>query len=361
MKKKALSLLLSVLLCALLLPVMATAAPTGRESMPASGCPHESVNSEGKCESCGAEMAAEVYRRNGTIDISERYYATVAEAVQAVPTDGMVMLRTPLTKNIVLDTNKTYRFNTGTSGAENASISVTAGNVVLIGKFGTVSVGATANVEFFSYGTSIKCLTTTKSDLSGMLSDGWCFKTTDGNGNVTWHDNTCKDKPLYEVELDCIPLYSVSITPETVPTLTYGYDNAPTLTVNATWVDSFGMDNAPDVKPVSTDNNDVTYEWYIGSTPMRVNNSSFTFPKGKAAGTYTVTCVATKDGYSRKSNEVTVTVNPAKVTVRDFTIDEKPYDGSAVSPTTGDAGIALYAALSLSSLTGMALVHKKRK
>lgn len=36
-------------------------------------------------------------------------------------------------------------------------------------------------------------------------------------------------------------------------------------------------------------------------------------------------------------------------------------NSSANSADTGDAGIALYAALSLSSLTGMALVHKKRK
>lgn len=36
-------------------------------------------------------------------------------------------------------------------------------------------------------------------------------------------------------------------------------------------------------------------------------------------------------------------------------------NSSANGANTGDAGIALYAALSLSSLTGMALVHKKRK
>lgn len=358
MKKKALSLLLSVLLCALLLPVMATAAPTGGEPMPTSGCQHESVNSGGKCKACGAQMAAYVTDKNYN---PQKYYTTVAEAVKNVPENGGVVLCVAPTENVILEADRTYRFSTGLADAKNITISVVKGTVVLMGKFGTVSVSAAANVKFFGYDTSIKCLTTTKSNLSGMLQDGWCFKTTDESGKVTWHDNTCKDKSLYEVELDCIPLYSVSITPETVPTLTYGYDNAPTLTVNATWVDGFVADYAPDVKPVSTDNNDVTYEWYIGSTPMGVNNGSFAFPKGKAAGTYTVTCVATKDGYSRKSNEVTVTVNPAKVTVRDFTIDEEPYDGGAVSPTTGDAGIALYAALSLSSLTGMALVHKKRK
>lgn len=290
-------------------------------------CEHEDVTYKGKCEVCGAQMAAEVYRRNGTIDISERYYTTVAEAVQAVPPiDGMVMLRAPLTENIVLDTNKTYRFNTRTGSAENASISITAGTVELMGEFGTVSVGAAANVKFFGYDTSIKCLMTTWSaGVGSMLQNGWVFKTTDEGGNVTWHDSTCRDKTLYNVELAELPLYSVSVMPETASALTYGYNNAPTLTVDAKKVDGFSADNVV----ATAEATGATYQWYIGSTPVsNATGTSFTFPAGKSVGEYKVTCVATKDGYSKKSNEVTVTVDPAEVTVNNFTIASKDYDGS---------------------------------
>lgn len=287
-------------------------------------CEHTSVTSGGKCNDCGAQMAAKVEKLNGSILQTFGYYATVTEAVENVPANGAVVLCAPLTKDVILERSISYSFRTNGDNAKNVTITVASGNVKMDGSFGTVSVGAAATVKFFGYDTSIKCLTTTKSDLSSTLSDGWCFKVTDENGTVTWHDNTCKDKTLYDVELAAQPLRSVNITPETVSALTYGYDNAPVLTANAKRVSGFGANDV-----VETENaTGVAYEWYIGSTPMGTNSTSFTFPADKAAGTYTVTCVATKDGYSKKSNEVTVTVNPAEVTVSNFTIAEKTYDGN---------------------------------
>lgn len=283
-------------------------------------CEHESVTPSGKCEACGAQMAARVEELNGSITRSLGYYTTVTEAVQNVPVNGTVVLCAPLTENIVLDTNKTYRFNTGTSGAENAAISVTAGTVDLMGKFGTVSVGAAANIKFSFFNTTFKCLMTTKSGgVGNLLSDDWGFKTDDGK----WHDGTCSEKSLYNVEVDRLPLTAVTaaVSAGSNATLTYGYGESAC---------------ALSAQVVEDEYNDggVTYEWYIGSTPMGVN-SSFAFPTGKAAGTYNVTCVATKDGYSRKSNEVTVTVAPAMVTVSDFTIAEKTYDGSTAATVNG--------------------------
>lgn len=299
-------------------------------------CEHGNVTSRGKCNNCGAQMAAKVEDEYYN-PLKTRYYTTVAEAVKDVQTNDIVILYTPLTENIVLDTNKTYRFDARTGSAENASISITAGTVELMGEFGTVSVGAAANVKFFGYDTSIKCLMTTWSaGVGSMLQNGWVFKTTDEGGNVTWHDSTCRDKTLYNVELAKLPLYSVSITPATVSALTYSYSSAPELTVNATGVNGFGEYNAPHTTPVSSDDDTVTYEWYVGSTPMGVNSTSFTFPADKSVGEYKVTCVATKDGYSKKSNEVTVTVDPATVEVNDdFTVDSKDYNGSTNATVSG--------------------------
>lgn len=293
---------------------------SGNELVLMNKCEHTSVTSGGKCSDCGAQMAAKVEELNGSISQTLGYYTTVTEAVKDVPENGMVMLCAPLTENIVLDKNKTYRFNTGTSGAENATISVTEGGVILIGKFGTVSVGAVANVEFFDYNTSFKCLMTTKdSGVGGFLSDGWGFKTADGK----WHDGTCSEKRLYDVEVDMLPITSVTAAVSTGnAALTYGYGEA-----------ACALSAQIDVDRTNTGT--VTYEWYIGSTPMDTNSPSFRFPADKAVGTYTVTCVAKKDGYSKKSDPVTVTVNPAEVTVSDFTIAEKTYDGSATATITG--------------------------
>lgn len=342
MKKKALSLLLSVLLCALLVPVMATAAYAG-------ACQHSNVTSSNVCEDCREQMAAKVAILNGSLPKTLRYYTTVTEAVENVPENGIVMLCAPLTENIVLNNNKTYTFDARTGGAENASISITAGTVELIGKFGTVSVGTAANIKVSFFGTTFKCLMTTKDGGVGdLLSGDWGFKTDDENEGYAWHDGTCSKNSLYDVTMDTLPLTSVTAAVSAgSAALTYGYGETACALSAQVAEDGFN-------------DGEVTYEWYVGSTPLE-GSSNFAFPTGKAVGTYIVTCVATKDGYSRESNEVTVTVAPAAVTGRDFTIDEKPYDGRAVSADTGDAGIALYAALSLSSLTGMALVHKKKK
>lgn len=278
-------------------------------------CEHESVASGGKCNDCGAQMAAYVEKLNGSILQPLGYYTTVTEAVEDVPANGIVKLCAPLTENIVLDKNKTYRFNTGTSGAENATISVTEGTIELMGKFGTVSVGAVANVEFFDYNTSFKCLMTTKDGgVGSLLSGDWGFKTTTDN---KWHDRTCSEKRLYDVEVDMLPITSVTAKAgnSDTATLTYGYGET-----------ACALSAQIEVDRANT--GAVTYEWYIGSTPMGTDSTDFTFPADKAAGTYTVTCVATKDGYSKKSDPVTVTVNPAVVTVSDFTIRSKDYDGN---------------------------------
>lgn len=283
-------------------------------------CEHESVASGGKCNDCGAQMAAYVEKLNGSILQPLGYYTTVTEAVEDVPANGIVKLCAPLTENIVLDKNKTYRFNTGTSGAENATISITAGTIELMGKFGTVSVGAVANVEFFDYNTSFKCLMTTKDGgVGSLLSGDWGFKTVDNK----WHDGTCSERRLYDVEVDMLPITSVTAAVSTGnATLPYGYGET-----------ACALSAQIEVDRANT--GAVTYEWYIGSTPMQVNSTDFTFPADKAAGTYTVTCVATKDGYSKKSNEVTVTVNPAVVTVSDFTIRSKDYDGNTNATVDG--------------------------
>lgn len=294
------------------------------------GCAHQSVDESGTCTACGAEGFAFKVDSGTQKSNATNYFQRLETAMSAL-TDGSTLtllddvpatmdLNSPVAYTLDVNGKKvdmgiyvtagTVTIKNCTFEAVKTQVDVDGGEVVIAdGTFGNVNVtGGTANIS----GGSFNRLTVNGSG-DAKLSGG-TFKSVKNfrggdRGTVGallatdygyWNEDKedWRDDRYQVVENTTVKskLVALVINPATAE-LTYGYTSGLNLT--AAWANA-------DVP------NSMTYQWTLDGAEVTGSGKTYTFPTGKPAGTYTVTCTATLDGVSYTGKKV-VTVKQAEL------------------------------------------------
>lgn len=294
------------------------------------GCAHQNVDESGTCTACGAEgFAFKVV--SGTQKGNATNYFQHLETAMSALTDGSTLtllddvpatmdLNSPVAYTLDVNGKKvdagiyvtagTVTVKNCTFEAVKTQVDVDGGEVVIAdGTFGNVNVtGGTANIS----GGSFNRLTVNGSGdakLSGGTFNsvknfrggdrgtvGALLATDYGYWNEDkedWRDDRYQVVENTTVKSKLVALVINSATDD----LTYGYTSGLALT--AAWENVY-------------DDRGVTYSWKLDDAEVTGSGKTYTFPTGKPAGTYTVTCTATLDGVSYTGKKV-VTVKQAEL------------------------------------------------
>lgn len=319
------------------------------------GCAHQNVDeTTKKCTACGAEDFVFKVESGTQKGSATNYYQRLETAMSALTDGGTLTLLDDVLATMELNSPVTYTLDMNGKKAD-AGICVSAGSVTIKnctnaavktqvdvnggeavipdGTFGNVNVGGgTATIS----GGTFNRLTVNSGN--ARLSGGTfsVIRNFRGGDRDTvgallaencgyWNEDKedWRDGRYQVVENTTVKstLVALKITPADA-SVTYGYTTGTNLT--ASWNNVY-------------DTSGVTYVWTLGDTAVGTG-SSYTFPTGKPAGDYTVTCTATLNGTSYTATK-TVTVNPKVLTTSNYTAptaeNDLAYDGTAQNLVTG--------------------------
>lgn len=319
------------------------------------GCAHKNVDeTTKKCTGCGAAGFVFKVVSGAQKGSATNYYQRLETAMSALTDGGTLTLLADVPATMELNSPVTYTLDMNGKKAE-TGICVSAGSVTIKnctaesgkpvvdvnggeavipdGTFGNVNVGGgTATIS----GGTFNRLTVNSGNAKlsgGTFSVIRNFRGGD-RGTVGallaencgyWNEDKedWRDGRYQVVENTTVKstLVALEITPADA-SVTYGYTTGTNLT--ASWNDVYNTSG-------------VTYNWKLDDTPVGTG-SSYTFPTGKPAGDYTVTCTATLNGTSYTATK-TVTVNPKALTADDYIAPaaetDLAYTGTAQNLVTG--------------------------
>lgn len=320
------------------------------------GCAHKNVNESGTCTDCGAVGFVFKVESGAQKGNAVNYYQRLETAMSALTDGGTLTLLADVPATMELNSPVTYTLDmngkkaeTGicvsagsvtikncTNAAAKTQVDVNGGEAVIPdGTFGNVNVGGgTATIS----GGTFNRLTVNSGDAKlsgGAFSVIRNFRGGDRgtvgallvNNYGYWNEDkeNWRDDHYQVVENTTVKstLVALEINPATAE-LTYGYTSGLNLT--AAWANA-------DVP------NSTTYQWTLdGAADTAQTGKTYTFPTGKPAGDYTVTCTATLNGTSYTATK-TVTVNPKALTTSDYTAPAAKtdliYTGTAQNLVTG--------------------------
>lgn len=166
-------------------------------------------------------------------------------------------------------------------------------------------------------GGEYKYIDTNGTDIvANLLTSGYGYKNQSDNtwvnrlANAASHVNDLAHTFLqYPVRIEPVPV-TITDHPGNATNKTYGYTSAPTMSVSA------------EKTAAAPTGSEISYQWYrvksgseTSDTPVGLNSSSLTLPTGLDAGTHSVYCKVTCDGYIVNSEPATVTVEKATPTI----------------------------------------------
>ena len=286
------------------------------------GCAHKNVNESGTCTDCGAVGFVFKVESGAQKGNAVNYYQRLETAMSALTDGGTLTLLADVPATMELNSPVTYTLDMNDKKAE-TGICVSAGSVTIKnctnaaaktqvdvnggeavipdGTFGNVNVGGgTATIS----GGTFNRLTVNSGDAKlsgGTFSVIRNFRGGDRgtvgallvNNYGYWNEDKedWRDDRYQVVENTTVKstLVALEINPATAE-LTYGYTSGLNLT--AAWANA-------DVP------NSTTYQWTLdGAADTAQTGKTYTFPTGKPAGDYTVTCTATLNGTSYTAKTV---------------------------------------------------------
>ena len=240
-------------------------------------CEHTTVDSDNNCTICGKAIVAKV---------GDKGYTSIEKAI-ADANGGTVKLLTAAA-NITINDSLTLDLN----GKNVDSL--------------TVSAKATIKDSAETKGVITSLTVSGDLKIKDLLEKDYSFKT----GESTWATaEQLEGQSIQNVSVVQAPIRSISIGTENL-TANYGYaaDNSPELTCVLN--DGGSADGA-------------TYQWYrVGEATSIADTKVYTVPTGFEVGKYEYYCVAAIDGYSVKSETVTVEIKKVAPTYTAPTADE---------------------------------------
>lgn len=302
------------------------------------------------CQDCGKAIAAGV--TTTATGAAVTYYSDINDALSALAWDGTGILRLMRAPSgtMTLNANKSYRLEYG-EGVDllGSTIKVTAGHVTLCGesfgnivesKNGTYSTGdVILDVDSLPasgiYFQSIKTERSGRAVFSLLRSDddielyGFVREKDDISRSI-WYTHTTTATQLSAVKLKRLPYTGLTMKtgdwePSATETITYG--DSIDLGVEMT-----GATETP-APGIMLESNTV-FSWSVNNEIMLEGRgeTAFTFYT-KLPGIYTIVCQSRYRGYTQQA-KITVVVEPAVVSVSDFDVEDRLYDGSAKATVT---------------------------